>query len=211
MGCDDGLFCTVGDTCQNGLCSGSPTPCPTDGPCVAGTCEEASKSCVWTPIPNGGACDDGDPCTTGETCSGTRCGNGAAPRLLFSETFANNSQGWTLGPEWELGLATASRGQTYGNPDPSSDYTGEGGVAGVVIGGNAATFIHSPEYLTSPSIDTTGVTPLYLTFYRWLNSDAAPYIFLYEAPYPVVFRKNAKGFVQTPIGYNIFEAAWLDT
>ena len=43
-----------------------------------------------------------------------------------------------------------------------------------------------------------------------MYSAAAPYIFLYEAPYPVAFRKNAKGFVQTPIGYNIFEAAWLD-
>jgi peptide/nickel transport system substrate-binding protein len=44
-----------------------------------------------------------------------------------------------------------------------------------------------------------------------LLRDAAPYIFLYEAPYPVTFRKNAKGFVQTPIGYNIFEASWLDS
>ena len=43
-----------------------------------------------------------------------------------------------------------------------------------------------------------------------LLNDAAPYIFLYEAPYPVAFRTNAKGFVQTPIGYNIFEAAWVD-
>jgi peptide/nickel transport system substrate-binding protein len=41
--------------------------------------------------------------------------------------------------------------------------------------------------------------------------EAAPYIFLYEAPYPVAFRKACKGFVQTPVGTNIFEAAYIET
>ncbi|HXP73751.1 MAG TPA: ABC transporter substrate-binding protein [Stellaceae bacterium] len=39
---------------------------------------------------------------------------------------------------------------------------------------------------------------------------AAPYLFLYEAPYPTAFRKNAKGFIQTPLGTNIFELAYLE-
>ncbi len=39
---------------------------------------------------------------------------------------------------------------------------------------------------------------------------AAPYIFLYEAPYPTAFRKNAKGFIQTPLGTNVFELAYLE-
>jgi peptide/nickel transport system substrate-binding protein len=39
---------------------------------------------------------------------------------------------------------------------------------------------------------------------------AAPIIFLYETPYPVAFRKNAKGFVQIPLGNNLFEAAYIE-
>ena len=53
------------------------------------------------------------------------------------------------------------------------------GGAGVVIGGNAATVPHASYYLTSPAIDTTSPTAtgsVYLTFYRWLNSDQAPFM-----------------------------------
>jgi peptide/nickel transport system substrate-binding protein len=39
---------------------------------------------------------------------------------------------------------------------------------------------------------------------------AAPIIFLYETPYPVAFRAKAKGFVQIPLGNNIFEAAYVE-
>ena len=38
-----------------------------------------------------------------------------------------------------------------------------------------------------------------------IYSAAAPIIFLYETPYPVAFRKNVTGFVQIPLGNNIFE------
>lgn len=41
-------------------------------------------------------------------------------------------------------------------------------------------------------------------------TEAAPILFLYETPYPVAFRKNAKGFVQIPLGNNLFEAAYKD-
>jgi peptide/nickel transport system substrate-binding protein len=44
-----------------------------------------------------------------------------------------------------------------------------------------------------------------------MYNEAAPYIFLYEARYPVAFRSNCKGFVQTPVGTNIFERAYLET
>jgi peptide/nickel transport system substrate-binding protein len=37
----------------------------------------------------------------------------------------------------------------------------------------------------------------------------APILFLYESPYPVAFRKNAMGFVQIPLGNNLFEGAYL--
>ena len=41
-------------------------------------------------------------------------------------------------------------------------------------------------------------------------SDAAPILFLYETPYPVAFRKNVKGFVQLPLGNNLFEAVTVE-
>lgn len=39
---------------------------------------------------------------------------------------------------------------------------------------------------------------------------AAPVLFLYETPYPVAFRKQAVGFVQIPLGNNLFEEASIE-
>ena len=38
----------------------------------------------------------------------------------------------------------------------------------------------------------------------------APIIFLYESPYPVALKKSVKGFVQIPLGNNIFSGAYLE-
>jgi peptide/nickel transport system substrate-binding protein len=38
----------------------------------------------------------------------------------------------------------------------------------------------------------------------------APILFLFETPYAVAFRKNAGGFVQIPLGNNLFEAAYVE-
>jgi peptide/nickel transport system substrate-binding protein len=40
--------------------------------------------------------------------------------------------------------------------------------------------------------------------------EAAPNVFLYETPYPVVFRKNVHGFVQIPLGNNYFDGAYVE-
>jgi hypothetical protein len=75
--CDDGLLCTVGETCNDGTCGGgAPRDCSfgADG-CHAGTCSEGS-GCSVQPLANGTPCDDdlfcteADVCTEGE-CSGT--------------------------------------------------------------------------------------------------------------------------------------------
>jgi peptide/nickel transport system substrate-binding protein len=39
---------------------------------------------------------------------------------------------------------------------------------------------------------------------------SAPIVFLYQAPYPVALRKNVKGFVQIPLGNNIFSGAYIE-
>lgn len=118
---------------------------------------------------NCGVC--GTACSSGKSCVGGACV--AASCLLFSETFSDNSEGWTLGTTWQIGPAKASTGQSVGNPDPATDHSSgsDNGVAGVVIGGNAPTSMHTAYYLTSPVIDTTTATSgVKLYFQRWLNT-----------------------------------------
>ncbi|UBV44302.1 ABC transporter substrate-binding protein (plasmid) [Deinococcus taeanensis] len=49
--------------------------------------------------------------------------------------------------------------------------------------------------------------------YRTIQSlylNAAPIVYLYETPYPVALAKNVRGFVQIPLGNNIFAGASLE-
>ena len=39
---------------------------------------------------------------------------------------------------------------------------------------------------------------------------SGPTIPLYETPYPVLLTKKVHGFLQIPLGNNIFGAAWLE-
>lgn len=179
MSCDDGLYCTVGDTCQKGYCVGDPRVCPTGGECIKGTCDEAAHTCVTTPIADNGLCDDGDACTAGEFCSGGKCGGGLQPQTYFADDFSGGGVGWTKGMEWQIGKAKASSGGHDGN-DPGFDHSGEGMVAGVVLGGLASVDpagpVHPAYYLTSPSFNDNFAGAVYLTFYRWLNTDYQPYM-----------------------------------
>ncbi|QDG50061.1 hypothetical protein FIV42_04710 [Persicimonas caeni] len=78
--CDDGAFCTVGDSCQAGTCEGSTRDCSGSGDqCNDGICDEQADSCVPQPVSDGTACDDGAYCTVGDTCQAGQC-NAGAPR-----------------------------------------------------------------------------------------------------------------------------------
>lgn len=72
--CDDGEFCTVGETCRNGTCQGgnarSCSALASD--CVAATCSE-TEGCQAEPVQNGTACDDGFYCTSNDTCQEGQC------------------------------------------------------------------------------------------------------------------------------------------
>jgi hypothetical protein len=161
-------------------CGGCGNACAGSLECVAGQCgchtgkTDCSDVCIDTTSDdaNCGAC--GSACASGKSCVGGACVSPSC--VLFSETFADNSQGWTLGSTWEIGAATASTGQSIGFPDPGTDHSAgsDNGVAGVVIGGNAPTSGHPAYYLVSPVIDTTTATSgVRLLFQRWLNSRAA--------------------------------------
>lgn len=100
-------------------------------------------------------------------------------QIIFSEDFSDNSAGWTLGTDWQIGPATTSAGHSNGNPDPATDNTptADNGVAGVVIGGNVPVSVHPFYYITSPPINTsTYVGTMNLYYHRWLNSDYTPYM-----------------------------------
>ena len=73
-GCDDGLFCTEGDVCTGGQCTGSARDCSDlDDTCLAGVCSEATDSCTAQAANQGGGCDDGDVCTSNDQCNAGAC------------------------------------------------------------------------------------------------------------------------------------------
>ena len=75
-GCEDGLFCTTGETCTDGVCGGgSQRDCSaaTDD-CNTGVCDEGADACVGSPTNEGGTCNDGQACTLGDVCTAGTCG-----------------------------------------------------------------------------------------------------------------------------------------
>ena len=64
--CDDGLYCTTGETCQTGSCAGSDRDCDDGDTCTLDACDEANDACDNQLIPNpnaegvwvGGTCTD---------------------------------------------------------------------------------------------------------------------------------------------------------
>jgi hypothetical protein len=69
--CDDGLFCTEGDVCTDGTCTGSARDCDDENLCTTDSCDDAADECVNAD--NTIACDDGSFCTVDDACSGGEC------------------------------------------------------------------------------------------------------------------------------------------
>ena len=88
IGCEDGIFCTSGDTCLNGACLGGGDRCPgqfcnesgfacvdcfvnadcnDNVNCTVDTCDNGRGRCDFTPDDN--FCDDNTFCNGAETCS----------------------------------------------------------------------------------------------------------------------------------------------
>jgi hypothetical protein len=231
--CSDFNVCTMGTCggggpkdcstlsvgCNNGVCDPANGQCyqvpvmpgqncldATDD-CNQGICD-MNGVCVANPINNGMMCDDGLSCTTGTTCTNGTCGGGMSNiTIYFSEDFSSNSAGWTLGTEWQIGSATISTGGT-GNGDPGQDHStsADNGVAGVVIGGNAATNLHPYYYLTSPPVNTAAATTVWLEYWRWLNSDYTPFM----QNSVEVFNGTSWIPVWQSASSAIFDAAWVN-
>ncbi|MSP26072.1 MAG: hypothetical protein EXR75_13110 [Myxococcales bacterium] len=74
--CDDQLFCTLSDSCQDGACVGGPaTECGMTAPdCYDIVCTEMTQSCATVLEPDGATCaDPNDLCLTGGKCKNGLC------------------------------------------------------------------------------------------------------------------------------------------
>lgn len=82
ISCDDVYFCSLGDTCDLGVCQpGARATCPEAGTtCAPLVCSEMERQCINAPADEGVACDDGDSCTAADRCDGTGgCGGHRLP------------------------------------------------------------------------------------------------------------------------------------
>ncbi len=177
-GCNNGACDKVTGQCKAvPLMQGQACAEKTDA-CNDGFCNSMGQ-CIGTPKNEGLLCDDKLSCTLDTVCTAGVCTGGTSNIVVyFSDDFSTSAKGWTLGKEWQIGSAKASSGQGYGGPDPATDHSvsNDNGVAGVVIGGNAATALHDYYWLESPPVNTANATTVYFEFWRWLNSDYTPFM-----------------------------------
>ena len=69
--CSDDSICTLGDTCDAGLCvPGVEMQCDDGNACTTDACD-AQSGC--THVPGDGGCDDGNACTDEDTCTNGFC------------------------------------------------------------------------------------------------------------------------------------------
>lgn len=93
------------------------------------------------------------------------------PMPVYTWDLSTNP-GWTTQGQWAWGQPTGGGGQ-YGNPDPTSGYTGPN-VYGYNLNGDYTN--NMPEYaLTTTAIDCSALTRVTLRFWRWLNVERPLY------------------------------------
>jgi hypothetical protein len=100
--------------------------------------------------------------------NGGACYQFVTPGALYAWNM-DTDPGWTIsGGQWAWGRPTGGGG-AYGNPDPTSGYTGTN-VYGYNLDGDYANNI--PEYhLTTTAINCSSITHISLKFWRWLGVD----------------------------------------
>jgi hypothetical protein len=189
--CNDLNNCTEEDVCLLGECGGNwidgcclkDDDCDdldecTNDKCTENECQNINICCY-----SNEECDDFDDICTIDSCVEGACVyeptgvEGCCQEALFRDDFSED-KGWSLDTDWQWGATQTSSGQSYGSPDPSSDHSSssDNKIVGVILGGNAPKTIHGFYYATSPVINTSNTSNLYLYYWRWLNSDYANYM-----------------------------------
>jgi len=91
--CDDANPCTQDDTCQDGVCLGTPKDCgPPDDACHVKSCDTTTGECVQTEVDANTPCDDGDPCTEGDVCGAGAVCAGTAKDCSEQEDACHTAQ-----------------------------------------------------------------------------------------------------------------------
>lgn len=72
--CNDGDGCTVGETCQMGVCGGGKAiACDAAPVCKTAACDPATGKCVLSNEPDGMPCSDNNSCSEQDMCAGGQC------------------------------------------------------------------------------------------------------------------------------------------
>jgi len=72
--CNDGNSCTLSDTCNAGVCAGSPVDCSGSADqCNTGVCDPADGLCDAVPVADATPCSDGLLCTENDACTSGVC------------------------------------------------------------------------------------------------------------------------------------------
>jgi len=122
--------------------------------------------------------------------------------VFFSETM-DSDPGWTTQGLWAWGTPTGGGGQ-YGDPDPTSGYTGAN-VYGYNLNGDYENSL-SETHLTSTAIDCSGKTGVTLSFQRWLNVETSTYDHAY-------LRVSNNGSTWTTLWQNggeVTDTSWVE-
>jgi hypothetical protein len=109
------------------------------------------------------------------TTPAARADNAGSVPTMQHQWLLDSDPGWAMEGEWEFGVPQGLGGYDFGNPDPTSGYTGDY-VYGVNLYGDYAIDIGGPYCLTIGPLDMTGVTDSSLHFWRWLNTDWLPWV-----------------------------------
>lgn len=169
--CDDGNPCTDNELCWMGACLGESRTCDAlAGPCRTPFCNPRNGNCAVEFKDPGTTCNDGLDCTQSDTCDGLGACIGEPTPPLF-ETFAMPGQ-WQLGELWQIGPATPSMCGPPGADDPFTDHTGDGVLAGLLIGGCTPSEGFNKTCLTSPPLDINNnpFEPNFLRYWSVLSN-----------------------------------------
>jgi hypothetical protein len=82
---------------------------------------------------------------------------------------------WNAAGQWQFGVPQGKGGATVGRPDPNAGCTGPN-VYGLNLAGDYDAAKTGSHYLTTGPVDCSAFHNITLTFSRWLNTDAAPYV-----------------------------------
>jgi hypothetical protein len=169
---DEDLECNTGICNANGVtCDAVPTPgvaCASAADdCSVGACSAAGV-CTASPANEAMACDDRNLCTVAETCEAGSCVGtlSAGVEVFFSDSFADDSQGWTATGPYGIGPTRPTPGP-YGDPAADHTATMDNGVGQQDFQGSCGA---SGFHIQSPAVDVSGVAgPVWLSFWRYLN------------------------------------------